>query len=452
MEASMHRTRVVIMGAAGRDFHDFNVVYRDDPGVEVVAFTGAQIPGIVDRRYPPELAGPLYPAGIPIVAESDLERLIVADGVDLVVFAYSDVSHATVMHAASRALAAGADFELLGPRRTMLSSRRPVIAVGATRTGSGKSQTTRFLAALLAERGITPVVIRHPMPYGDLAAQRVQRYATYADLDRHDTTIEEREEYEPHLDAGRVVYAGVDYGAILEQAEQEADVILWDGGNNDFPFYRPDLYVVVADPLRPGDEAAYHPGETNVRMADVVIINKIDSAEPAALEAVRASVAALNPQAAILMARSDLTLEGPSIEGKRVVVIEDGPTLTHGGMRYGAGIVAARRFGAARVVDPASAAVGSIREVLDRYPELEALIPAMGYGERQVRELEATLNAVDADLVLSATPIDITRLVTLNKPITRVRYELAQVDGIPLAEVIDPIVKAARKPALAGGS
>ncbi|MEX1169125.1 MAG: cyclic 2,3-diphosphoglycerate synthase [Chloroflexota bacterium] len=448
----MDRKRVVIMGAAGRDFHDFNVVYRDDPAIQVVAFTGAQIPGIVDRRYPPELAGAHYEDGIPIVAESDLERLIVDEKVDFVVFAYSDVSHATVMHAASRALAAGADFKLLGPRSTMLPSSRPVIAVGATRTGSGKSQTTRCLAALLAERGLTPVVIRHPMPYGDLAAQRVQRYATYEDLDRYDTTIEEREEYEPHLDAGRVVYAGVDYGAILEQAEPEADVILWDGGNNDFPFYRPDLYVVVADPLRPGDETAYHPGETNVRMADVVIINKIDSADPAAIDAVRAAVAALNPRASILTARSDLTLHGPSIDGKRVVVVEDGPTLTHGGMRYGAGIVAARRFGAARIIDPGPAAVGSIREVLERYPELEALVPAMGYGALQVGELEATLNAVDADLVLSATPIDLTRLLTLNKPITRVRYELAQVDGIPLTKLIDPIVEATRTPAVAGGS
>jgi predicted GTPase len=448
----MDRKRVVIMGAAGRDFHDFNVVYRDQPAIQVVAFTGAQIPGIVDRRYPPELAGALYEGGIPIVAESELERLIEDEKVDLVVFAYSDVSHATVMHAASRALAAGADFELLGPRSTMLPSRRPVIAVGATRTGSGKSQTTRYLAALLAERGLTPVVIRHPMPYGDLAAQRVQRYATYDDLERYDTTIEEREEYEPHLDAGRVVYAGVDYGAILEQAELEADVILWDGGNNDFPFYRPDLFVVVADPLRPGDETAYHPGETNVRLADAVIINKIDSAEEAAIDAVRAAVAALNPRASILTARSDLTLHGPSIDGKRVVVVEDGPTLTHGGMRYGAGIVAARRFGAARIVDPGPAAVGSIRDVLDRYPELEALVPAMGYGAHQVGELEATLNAVDADLVLSATPIDLTRLLSLNKPITRVRYELAQVDGTPLSELIEPIVSAARTPAVAGGA
>jgi predicted GTPase len=442
----MSRKRIIIMGAAGRDFHDFNVVYRNDPDTEVVAFTAAQIPGIADRRYPPELAGLMYEAGIPIVAESELERLIHEQQVQEVVFAYSDVSHETVMHAASRVLAAGADFTLLGPDRTMIPSHRPVIAIGATRTGAGKSQTTRFIAALLAERGIKSVVIRHPMPYGDLVAQRVQRYATHDDLDRYETTIEEREEYEPHLDAGRVVYAGVDYEAIVRQAEHEADVILWDGGNNDFPFYVPDLYVVVADPLRPGDERRFHPGETNVRMADIVIINKIDSAEPWAIEDVRATIAELNPKATIVLARSDLTLEGPSIEGKRVVVVEDGPTLTHGGMPYGAGIVASRRFGAARLVDPRSAAVGSIRAVLDRYPALEPLIPAMGYGPAQVSELEETLNAVDADLVLSATPIDITRLVTLNKPITRVRYELVQTSGTPLAELIEPIIEAARTP------
>jgi predicted GTPase len=443
----MSRRRIVIMGAAGRDFHDFNVVYRNDPDTEVVAFTATQIPGIAGRSYPPELAGPGYETGIPIVSESELERLIREHRVGEVVFAYSDVSHETVMHAASRVLAAGADFTLLGPDRTMIGSRRPVVAVGATRTGAGKSQTTRFVAALLAERAVNPVVIRHPMPYGDLAAQRVQRYATYDDLDRYDTTIEEREEYEPHLDAGRIVYAGVDYEAILRQAEEEADVILWDGGNNDFPFYRPDLFIVVADPLRPGDERHFHPGETNVRMADVVIVNKIDSAEPGAIEEVRATIAEMNPRATILMARSDLTLEGPPIEDKRVVVVEDGPTLTHGGMPYGAGIVAARRFGAARLVDPRPAAVGSIRAVLDRYPALEPLIPAMGYGPSQVRELEETLNAVDADLVLSATPIDITRLVKLNKPITRVRYELAQTSGTPLSELIEPIIRATRAPA-----
>ena len=446
----MDRKRVVIMGAAGRDFHDFNVVYRNDPGVQVVAFTATQIPGIADRRYPAELAGPLYDEGIPILPERDLERIIRDERVDTVVFAYSDVSHETVMHTASRVLAAGADFTLLGPGRTMLKSRRPVLAVGATRTGAGKSQTTRYLAALLAERGITPVVVRHPMPYGDLAAQRVQRYATYDDLDRYETTIEEREEYEPHLDAGRVVYAGVDYEAILREAEIEADVILWDGGNNDFPFYQPDLFMVVADPLRPGDERRYHPGEANVRMADVVIIKKIDSAEPAAIDAVRAAIHELNPRADVLTARSDLTLVGPPIEGKRVVVVEDGPTVTHGGMPYGAGIVAARRFGAARLVDPRPAAVGSIRAVLDRYPALEPLVPAMGYGPVQIGELEATLNAVDADLVLSATPIDLARVLKLNKPITRVRYELAQVGGTPLAEVIEPIVRLVGTPALAG--
>jgi predicted GTPase len=447
----MDRRRVIIMGAAGRDFHDFNVVYRNDPDVEVVAFTAAQIPGIADRAYPAELAGPLYHKPIPIVAERELEELIRDQHVDTVVFAYSDVPHETVMHAASRVLAAGADFTLLGPERTMLKSRRPVLAVGATRTGAGKSQTTRYLAALLAERGVTPVVIRHPMPYGDLTVQRVQRYAIHDDLDRYETTIEEREEYEPHLDAGRIVYAGVDYEAILQEAEIEADVILWDGGNNDFPFYRPDLYLVVADPLRPGDERRYHPGETSVRMADVVIINKVDSAEPAAVEAVRAAIQNLNPAAEIVTARSDLSLEGPSISGKRVVVVEDGPTLTHGGMSYGAGVVAARRFGAARLVDPRPVAVGSIREVFDRYPALEPLVPAMGYGTAQIRELEATLNAVDADLVLSATPIDLNRLLMLNKPITRVRYELVQVGGTPLARLIEPIMRLAGAPALVGG-
>jgi predicted GTPase len=441
---NMDRKRVVIMGAAGRDFHDFNVVFRNDPDVEVVAFTANQIPGIAGRRYPVELAGPGYPAGIPIVAESELERLIADSQVDTVVFAYSDVSHEFVMHEASRVLAAGADFTLLGPARTMLPSVRPVIAIGATRTGAGKSQTTRTIAALLAARGLTPVVIRHPMPYGDLAEQRVERFATYGDLDRFETTIEEREEYEPHLDAGRVVYAGVDYEAILREAELEADVILWDGGNNDFPFYRPDLYIVVADPLRAGDERRYHPGETNLRMADVVVINKIDSAEPADVAAVRASVEALNPSAQIVTARSDLTLDGPSIVGKRVVVVEDGPTLTPGGMHYGAGVVAARRFGAAELVDPRPAAVGSIKAVLDRYPALAPLVPAMGYGPAQVADLEATLNRAEADIVLSATPIDLTRLLHLNKPITRVHYELAQVSGPALASLIEPVIEATR--------
>jgi len=447
----MDRERVVIMGAAGRDFHDFNVVFRNDPSTEVVAFTATQIPGIADRFYPAELAGILYPAGIPIVPEGDLERLIRDEAVDTVVFAYSDVSHATVMHVASRVLAAGADFKLLGPHQTMLQGRKPVVAICATRTGAGKSQTTRYIAGLLAAADLRPVVIRHPMPYGNLVSQRVQRYVSYADLDRYDTTIEEREEYEPHLDAGRVVYAGVDYEAILRQAETEADVILWDGGNNDFPFYRPDLLIVVVDPLRAGDETGFHPGETNLRMADIVVINKIDSAEPGAVERLRDTIAAIAPGAPVVTARSALTLVGPSIEGRRVVVVEDGPTLTHGGMTYGAGVVAAGRFGAAGLVDPRPYAVGSIRAVLERYPALRPLVPAMGYGKAQMRDLEATLDAVDADLVLSATPIDLTRILTIDKPITRVRYELEQVDGPPFEELLDPIVRMTQTPIAAEG-
>jgi predicted GTPase len=442
--------RVVIMGAAGRDFHDFNVVCRGHDDVRVVAFTAAQIPGIADRRYPAELAGPAYPNGIPILPEAELERIVRDERVDTVVFAYSDVSHETVMHAASRALAAGADFVLLGPARTMLESSRPVVAVGAVRTGAGKSQTTRHIAGLLEEAGLRIVVVRHPMPYGDLAAQRLQRFADYADLDRHDTTIEEREEYEPHLDAGRIVFAGVDYEAILRAAEQEADAIIWDGGNNDFPFYRPDLSLVVADPLRPGDERGYHPGETNVRLADAIVINKIDTATQEAVAEVERSVRELNPQAAVLTARSVLMLVGDPITRRRVVVVEDGPTLTHGGMTYGAGVVAAGRFGAAEVVDPRPYAVGSLREVFDRYPQLDRLVPAMGYGAAQVADLAATLDAVDADLVLSATPIDLTRLMQLRKPIVRVRYELEQASGVPLRDLLAPIVERARLPVGAG--
>ena len=439
----MDRKRVLIMGAAGRDFHDFNVVYRDDPDYEVVAFTATQIPGIAGRNYPPELAGDLYPAGIPIVPESDLEQIVRTKHVDLVVFAYSDVAHTTVMHAASRAMAAGADFELLGPRATMLPSTKPLVAVGATRTGAGKSQTTRYLAGQLANAGLKPVVIRHPMPYGDLVAQRVQRYATYEDLDRYETTIEEREEYEPHLDAGRVLYAGVDYGAILAQAEAEADVILWDGGNNDFPFYKPDLYVVVADPLRLGTETTYHPGELNVRMADALVINKVDSATPEAIGTLEKSLRELNPRAPIIRAESVLTIYGQAVTGKRVVVVEDGPTLTHGEMTFGAGVVAARRFGA-EIVDPRPFAVGSIRDVLARYPKLVELVPAMGYGAEQMRDLAATLNACDADMILSATPIDLTRVLKLDKRVVRVGYELKQISGTSLEELLAPIVERAR--------
>jgi predicted GTPase len=444
--ANVTTERVVIAGAAGRDFHDFNVAFRDDPDVEVVAFTATQIPGIDARRYPASLAGQRYPAGIPIVPEAELDRLVRDERVDTVVFSYSDVSHETVMHLASRALAAGAGFRLLGPNRTMIASKRPVVAVCAVRTGSGKSQTSRRIASLLEAAGLRVVVIRHPMPYGDLAAQRVQRFETHQDLDLHRTTIEEREEYEPHLDAGRVVYAGVDYGAILKAAEGEADVILWDGGNNDLPFYRPDLHVVVVDPLRAGHELTYHPGEANVRMADVVVVNKVDSATPEQLETVRRDTAALNPHAAIVMARSSLALVGGEIEGRSVAVVEDGPTLTHGGMTYGAGIVAARRFGAASVVDPRPHAVGSIVDVLAKYPALESLVPAMGYGDAQVRDLEATLEATPADVVLSATPIDLSRVLTLSKPIVRVRYELEELAETPLRPHLDPIVDAVREP------
>jgi len=441
-------SRILIMGAAGRDFHDFNVCYRDDPRTDVVAFTATQIPGIADRSYPVELAGDRYPAGIPIRPEAELERIIRDERVDIVVFAYSDVSHETVMHAASRALAAGADFQLLGPQRTMLTSSRPVVAVTATRTGAGKSQTSRYIARLLEADGLRVAAIRHPMPYGDLARQAVQRFASYEDLEAQQATIEEREEYEAHVEAGRVVYAGVDYGAILRQAETEADIILWDGGNNDLPFYRPQLHVVVADPLRAGDELRYHPGEANLRMADVVVINKIDAAVPAQIEAVEASISAYNPGAVVAHARSELSLDGGDIAGRRVVVVEDGPTLTHGGMAYGAGIIAARRFGARTIVDPTPHAVGSIRRTLAAYSVLEPLVPAMGYSPQQVHELEQTLNAVEADVVLSGTPIDLGRLLALNKPVVRVRYELVQTAGYPLGELLRPIRDRANRPLL----
>ncbi|CAN7173298.1 cyclic 2,3-diphosphoglycerate synthase [Terrabacter sp. LjRoot27] len=426
------RTRVVILGAAGRDFHDFNVVFRDDPAYEVVAFTATQIPDIDGRRYPPELAGPFYPQGIPIVAESELTDLVEREHVDVVVFAYSDVRHEQVMHLASRCIAAGADFRLHSARRTMLRSTKPVVAVTAVRTGVGKSQTTRYLARMLIDLGLRVVAVRHPMPYGDLAAQACQRFATYADLDRHDCTIEEREEYEPHLDAGVVVYAGVDYERILREAEQEADVILWDGGNNDLPFYVPDLHVVLADPLRPGDEAAYHPGEANVRMADVVVIAKCDSARTADIEAVEASVRSLNPRATVLRADSPVTVDDPAaVHGRRVIVVEDGPTLTHGSMTYGAGVVGARAAGAALLVDPMPYAVGSIAETYARYPNARGVLPAMGYGAEQVRDLEATIRAaVDAgecEAVVSGTPIDLTRVLSVPAPLVRARYELREV-------------------------
>jgi len=432
-----HPRRVVIMGAAGRDFHNFNVVYRDNPAYRVVAFTATQIPDIEGRVYPAALAGSLYPDGIPIVAEEELPELIRREAVDEVVFAYSDVSHEYVMNRASIAMANGADFRLLGPNSTQLKARVPVVAVCAVRTGSGKSQTTRKVAEILTRRGVKVVVVRHPMPYGDLTQQVVQRFASHEDLERHRCTIEEREEYEPHIDRGNVVYAGVDYGKILEQAQAEADVILWDGGNNDFPFFKPDLLITVADPHRPGHETTYHPGETNFRMADVIIINKVDSAKPEHVEAVRAAARTVNPRAVVIEANSPITVDDPDlVRGKRVVVVEDGPTLTHGGMAYGAGVIAARQLGCT-LVDPRPYAVGSLQKVYRQYSHLADLLPAMGYGETQIRELEATLNAIPADAVVIGTPINLGRLLRLNKPATRVRYELEERGGMPLETILE---------------
>ncbi len=434
----MAKSRVIIMGAAGRDFHNFNVYFRDQEAYEVVAFTATQIPNIEGRLYPPELSGKLYPKGIPIYPESDLDELIARYQVDQVVFAYSDVSHEYVMHHACQALAAGVDFALLGPRHTQVASTRPVVSICAVRTGSGKSQTTRRVSDVLRQLGYRVVVVRHPMPYGDLAKQAVQRFATYDDLAKHDVTIEEREEYEPHLDRGVVVYAGVDYERILRHAEQEADIVLWDGGNNDLPFYKADYHIVVADPHRPGHEIRYYPGEANLRMADVVVINKIDTARPEAVAEVRNNIRQYSPRAVIVEAASPIWVERPDlIQGKRVLVVEDGPTLTHGEMKYGAGVVAAERFGAAQLVDPRSAAVGSIRETFEKYPGTGALLPAMGYGQEQRDDLEETINRTDADLVLVATPIDLTRLVEMNKPSQRVRYELQEIGQPTLAELLE---------------
>jgi predicted GTPase len=440
MENPKRRWRVVIMGAAGRDFHNFNTVYRDDPESEVVAFTATQIPYISDRTYPRSLAGPLYPKGIPIVPEDELHDLVWGERIDEVTFSYSDVSHEQVMHAASIAIAAGADFRLLGPAKTMLPSSKPVVAVCAARTGAGKSQTTRRVVQILKETGQNVVVVRHPMPYGDLEAQRAQRFASYADLDAAKVTVEEREEFEPHIDNGTVVYCGVDYERILESAEKEADVIVWDGGNNDLPFYRPDVHITVVDPLRAGHETRYHPGEANVRMAHAIVINKVDSATPEQVAQVEASVRALNPSATIVKARSPITVEpGVELKGKRVLVVEDGPTLTHGGMEYGAGVVAARAAGA-EIVDPHPYAVGTILETYENYPEVGALIPAMGYSDQQVADLAETINKTPADVVIIATPVDLRRLAKLDKPAVRVSYELEE-DGSPtLVDVLAPIV------------
>jgi predicted GTPase len=428
--------RAVILGAAGRDFHNFNVYFRDNPEYEVVAFTATQIPDIAGRRYPAELAGARYPQGIPIEAESALTRLIRDKKIDVAVFSYSDVSHDHVMHVGSQSMAAGANFLLLGPRQTMVKAKVPVVAVCAARTGAGKSQTSRRVAGILRSKGKRVVVVRHPMPYGDLARQAVQRFATFEDLDVHDVTIEEREEYEPHLSAGSIVYAGVDYERILRQAEQEADVVIWDGGNNDLPFYEPDLFIVVVDSHRPDHAARYHPGETNVRMADVVVINKIGTTSLENVETARRVTERLNPDALIVEAASPIFVqEGAYIRGKRVLVIEDGPTLTHGEMAYGAGWVAARRYGAAEIVDPRPYAVGSIRETFAKYPTTGAVLPAMGYGAAQMEELAETIRATPADLVLIATPIDLRGLIEFTTPALRVRYELQEI-GEPNLDMI----------------
>jgi predicted GTPase len=429
--------KVIIMGAAGRDFHNFNTYFRDNKDYRVVAFTATQIPDIEGRKYPAALAGKLYPKGIPIHAEAELDDLIAAHKVDDVHFAYSDVSHEYVMHKASQVMAAGANFVLLGPDDTMIKSRKPVVSVCAVRTGSGKSQTSRKVAQILKEKGRKVAAIRHPMPYGDLVKQKVQRFADYADLDKHECTIEEREEYEPHIDKGIIVYAGVDYGAILRQAEKEADVILWDGGNNDFSFYKSDLEIVVADPHRAGHELRYHPGETNFRRAKVIVINKMDTARQEDIDVVLANIKAVNPKATVIRANSPtIVKDGGRITGKRVLVIEDGPTLTHGGMKYGAGIVAAKKYGAAAIIDPRPFAVGSIKKTFEKYNHLDNVLPAMGYGDKQTRELAKTIEAVDCDLVVSATPIDITRVIKVGKPILRVGYELAEIGTPTLKDVL----------------
>lgn len=431
--------RVIIAGAAGRDFHDFNCVFRNNDAYRVVAFTATQIPNIEGRRYPPELSGELYKNGVPIYAEADLEKLIAEHDVNQVVFSYSDVSHEYVMHLASRVLAAGADFRLIGPDRMMLPSKRPVVSVNAVRTGSGKSQTSRYVVRTLQELGYERVVaVRHPMPYGDLAAQAVQRFASYEDMDAAECTIEEREEYEPYVEMGAVIYAGVDYHAILERAEEEADIIVWDGGNNDLPFYRPDVHIVVADPHRQGHELRYHPGETNLRMADIVVVNKVDTADHENVVAVQRNVRAVNPDAVIVRAASPIFVEdAQAIQGKRVLVIEDGPTLTHGEMAYGAGFVAADNFGAREIVDPQPYASGTIAETYEKYPNARGILPAMGYGAIQIGELEDTINDTPADLVLIATPIDLGRLINIRQPSQRVRYELQVIGQPTLAQLLE---------------
>jgi len=428
---------VIIMGAAGRDFHNFNVFFRDKKNFRVAAFTATQIPDIEDRKYPAVLAGSLYPEGIPIYPEESLPSLIKEGGIDEVYFSYSDVSHEYIMHKASEVLAAGASFTLLGPRETMIKSNLPLISVCAVRTGSGKSQTSRKIALLLKAKGRKVVVIRHPMPYGDLAKQKIQRFASYEDMIKEKCTIEEMEEYEPHIKNGIVTYAGVDYGAILKQAEQEADIILWDGGNNDFSFYKADLEIVVADPHRPGHELLYHPGETNFRRAHVIVINKIDSADKENVERVLENINKFNPEAAVIRANSLILIQnGEDISGKKVLVVEDGPTLTHGEMRYGAGVIAATKYRASQIVDPRPFAVGSIKKTFQKFTHLDRVLPAMGYGNQQIAELEQTIDKADCDLVVVATPIDLSRLIRTNKRMLRVTYELEEIGSPNLEEIL----------------
>ncbi|MEM1563948.1 MAG: cyclic 2,3-diphosphoglycerate synthase [Candidatus Bathyarchaeia archaeon] len=442
----MKKIKVIIMGAAGRDFHNFNVYFRDNDAYEVVAFTATQIPGIEGRVYPPELAGKNYPNGIPIYPEEELAKLIKDFDVDQVVFAYSDVSHEYVMHKASIALASGADFRLMGPKTTMLKAKVPVISVGAVRTGSGKSQTSRQVAKILKSKGLNVVVIRHPMPYGDLRKQICQRFASYEDLDRYECTIEEREEYEPHIDNGVVVYAGVDYEKILREAEKEADIIVWDGGNNDIPFYKPDLHIVVADPHRAGHEITYHPGEANLRLANVVIINKVDTADPKNVNLVKGNIRRVNPNALILEASSPITADKPElIRGKRALVIEDGPTLTHGDMPYGAATIIAKQLGASEIADPRPYAVGSIKEAYEKYPHLGAVLPALGYGEKQIEELNETITKTPCDVVVIGTPVDLRRVMEINKPTVRVKYELKILGPLSLEQVLEDFLGKVQK-------
>ena len=438
----MKPIKTIIMGAAGRDFHNFNVVYRHNDNYVVVAFTATQIPDIEGRNYPPALAGELYPDGIPIYDENELERLIQEHHVQEVVFSYSDISYDYVMHKAARVLALGAHFKLLGGEQTMIHSTKPVVSVCAVRTGCGKSQTTRKVAQVLKAAGKQVAAIRHPMPYGDLAKQGVQRFATLADLETHKCTIEEMEEYEPHINQGTIVFAGVDYEAIVREAEKEADVILWDGGNNDMPFYKPDLAIVVTDPHRPGHELAYYPGETNLMMADAVVINKVDTADPQGVETVRKNIRAVNPDAAIIACASPITVENSElIAGKKVLVVEDGPTLTHGEMKIGAGMVAAEKFNAAETVDPRPFLVGKLQETFAHYPKIGTLLPAMGYGDEQIQDLEATINNTECDLVIIGTPIDLRRIIDIKHPSVRVTYDLEETSTPTVADVLQPLLQ-----------